>query len=399
MAINKVVNKSTKSHGAMRNVIEYVLQIQKIGDGYVDITGPYSPDTITWDNVYRAFLDEKKLWNKDNGRMYAHNIISFHEDEKITPAECLEIGREFVGKFFPNHQSLIGIHQDKNHLHIHIVTNSVSFIDGLKLHQSQHELDLQKEFTNQICHKRGLTITEKGKHFDGSEIEPGEIIAWSKDKYNLLKNEGNKSYVADCAIAYLEVMENCRSKDSFISQMKEKGWTVHWSDTRKHITFENENGEKVRDSNLSKTFKLNIGKEDLKAEFKRQDENRIAKDTASDIELKRYYDEVEAAVSGRTNNPATINSDSNIENRAEHENSDDFEIKRRETTAFIRQLNLKERAAEEKRDDSIAERANRDAEQRRQNLEAEQRAREAERRIEAERAAYKRRSRDYDFAR
>lgn len=39
MAINKVVNKSTKSHGAMRNVIDYVLRDDKIKEGYALIIG------------------------------------------------------------------------------------------------------------------------------------------------------------------------------------------------------------------------------------------------------------------------------------------------------------------------------------------------------------------------
>ena len=59
MAINKVVNKSTKTHGAMRNVISYVLRDDKVREGYVDITGPYEPEKIDWDNVYQAFLREK----------------------------------------------------------------------------------------------------------------------------------------------------------------------------------------------------------------------------------------------------------------------------------------------------------------------------------------------------
>lgn len=59
MAINKVINKSTKSHGAMRNVIQYVLQEKKVIDGYADIIGPYEPDRITYDDVYQAFLEEK----------------------------------------------------------------------------------------------------------------------------------------------------------------------------------------------------------------------------------------------------------------------------------------------------------------------------------------------------
>ena len=46
MAVNKVVNKQSKSHGAMRNVIEYVLRDDKIKEGFVDITGPYTPEKI-----------------------------------------------------------------------------------------------------------------------------------------------------------------------------------------------------------------------------------------------------------------------------------------------------------------------------------------------------------------
>ena len=30
-----------------------------------------------------------------------------------------------------------------------------------------------KQLTNQMCRERGLTVAEKGKHFDGSQIEKG----------------------------------------------------------------------------------------------------------------------------------------------------------------------------------------------------------------------------------
>ena len=69
MAINKTINKSTKSHGAMRNCIEYVLREDKTNRGLVYVTGPFSVDEITYDSVYQSFLEEKKLWGKDSGRM------------------------------------------------------------------------------------------------------------------------------------------------------------------------------------------------------------------------------------------------------------------------------------------------------------------------------------------
>ena len=275
MAINKTINKSTKTHAAMRNCIEYVLKEQKIIDGHVYMTGP-APEKITWDTVYQSFLEEKKLWNKDIGRMYNHNIISFHKDENITPEQALEFGKEFTNKWFPAHQTLISVHQDKEHVHIHLVTNTVSYVDGKKLHNSKEDLQHMKNFTNDMCKNRGLAIAEKGKHFDGTEIEQGEIIAWSKDKYHLFANEGKKSFVIDCAIAVLESREQCCSKDEFIEKMEERGWHTIWTDNKKHITFENENGEKVRDSNLEKSFSMEVNKEVLLREFERQNDIRLA---------------------------------------------------------------------------------------------------------------------------
>ena len=293
MAINKVVNSSSKSHGAMSNVIAYVLRSDKVTEGFVDVTGPYGPNDINKDGVYRSFLIEKKQWGKDSGRMYSHNIISFHKDEKITAAQCLEIGRKFVGKFFDGFQSLIGIHQDKDHLHCHIVTNTVSYIDGHKLHQTKHDLEKQKAYTNDLCRERGLSVAEKGRHFDGSRIEEGEITAWSKDKYNLLANDSKKSYVAECAISILEAVPESASREEFIKKMAEKGWTVKWSDTRKHIVYQDKDGHKIRDSNVEKTFAMPAGKEALTLEFERKAEQR--KEEAR--ELEQYYADVEAAIS------------------------------------------------------------------------------------------------------
>ena len=366
MAINKVINKSTKSHGAMKNVIQYVLQEKKVIEEYADIIGPYEPDRITYDDVYQAFLMEKKIWKKDSGRMYAHNIISFHRDEKVTPKECMEIGRRFCDQFFSGHQSLIAVHQDRDHLHIHIVTNTVSYIDGRKLHQSRADLEKQKVFTNQLCVERGLSVAEKGKHFDGTKIEEGEIRGWNKDKYHLLVNEAKKSFVADCAIAIVETLQDCTSREAFIAGMTQRGWNVTWTAKKKHITFTNGNGDKVRDTNISKTFSMNIDKENLIHEFERQNERRLAGGRSDRVReedgFEQYYREVESAVEGIDhaesvrNDPATGAGD---------------------PAAFIRKLDDEEKAAR-------AERDARRTERRRQSAARESDAREAEQRTEEE---------------
>ena len=96
MAVNKTINKRTNTHGAMRNCIEYVLRQDKTGELLTYVTGPYCHDEINYDLVYRTFLEEKKMWNKDSGRMYAHNVISWHKDEQITLEQAASL--ELVAK-------------------------------------------------------------------------------------------------------------------------------------------------------------------------------------------------------------------------------------------------------------------------------------------------------------
>ena len=301
MAVNKTINKRTNTHGAMRNCIEYVLRQDKTSELITYVTGPYCHNEINYDLVYRTFLEEKKMWNKDTGRMYAHNIISWHKDEQITPEQAFEFGKEFAENWFSGFQTLVAVHKDKNHIHCHLVTNSVSYEDGRKLHNTRKDLERMKQLTNQMCRERGLTVAEKGKHFDGSQIEKGEVIAWSKDKYNLFRQQVKDSFVADCAMAVLKALENCISKEKFIEKMKQFGWNVNWTEKRKHITFQNQEGKKVRDSNLFKTFHLDISKEGLENEFngnRKKARDSANRDSRSDEELAGYYRQVEAACEG-----------------------------------------------------------------------------------------------------
>lgn len=74
----------------------------------------------------------------------------------------------------------MAVHKDKDHIHCHLVTNSVSYEDGRKLHNTRKDLECMKQLTNQMCRERELTVAEKGKHFDGSRIEKGKSLHGAK---------------------------------------------------------------------------------------------------------------------------------------------------------------------------------------------------------------------------
>ena len=299
----------------MKNCINYVMQESKILGRYIAVTGPFMCPEITVENVYHTFLDEKKLFDKDSKRMYMHSVISFHKDEKITEEEALEFGIQMAQEdpFYKDYQNLVAVHQDRSYLHVHFVTNSVSYIDGHKEHHSSNEVKKLMERTNKKCASQGLHVTEKGKHFDGTPIDEYDISANRRNKYQLLVNNSESSYLVQCLKAVDKNKEIATSKEEFCELMKQNGWTVHWKDSRKNITFENEDGKKVRDSNLSKTFNVQINKEILNGKFEGNRENarELKRDEEWErekAELFKYYDELEAELA-KTDSGAARTSD------------------------------------------------------------------------------------------
>lgn len=267
----------------------------------------------------------KKLYGKTGGRQYKHYVQSFHKDEKITPEQAHKIACKLAEKEFKGYEVLIATHIDKDHLHSHLIINSVNFETGEKFNQSDEWLDKFKASSDYICKKHNLTITQKGKTFEGAKRE--DMTAHSKDKYNLLEKAGNgkvKSYVYDTALAVMDSKEKAISRDDFILRMESKGYKTIWEEGKKHITFENNEGKKVRASNLEKTFHVPFGKESLIDEFKRNARSQTER-TAGDIrEQRERITELRAVTDSRKIESAI---DRNAERKAIH-NSEQYFVDR-----------------------------------------------------------------------
>lgn len=73
----------------------------------------------------RQILETKRAVGKEGGVQYYHLIQSFQPGE-VTPELALEIAREFAEEHLPGYQTVIGVHVDKEHIHAHILFNSVN---------------------------------------------------------------------------------------------------------------------------------------------------------------------------------------------------------------------------------------------------------------------------------
>ena len=270
MAIIKAVN----SHSNIKHIINYVTKKEKtIGK---KLCSAYNCNI---DTAAKEMQTTKELYNKTKGRTYLHFVQSFPPDENITAQQANQLAKEFVEQcpLFSDFEVIYCTHVDKEHIHTHFIVNSVSFVDGRKFQMSKNDLKNLKILNNKLCLEHGFSICEIGKKKSDSMT----LIAYDTNKYQFLKKaqQGKvKSFVQDASIAVYDAMQQSASKEEFISAMNQKGYTVDWQDNHKYIVFINSEGKKVRNSNLQKTYNLNVGKEELLALFK---ENSLQKEHPS----------------------------------------------------------------------------------------------------------------------
>ena len=197
----------------------------------------------------------KDHFRKTGGTQFYHFVQSFSADDGLTPQEVNAIGLEFVQRQFPDFEVVIATHVDTGHLHNHFVVNSVSCVNGHKLHQSPNDLLAHRKVNDEICLAHGLHVLDECElRTKKKRMKPGEYQAGLR----------RDSWKLDLIQAINEALEYADDRESFIENMEVEGYEVSWFPNRKHITFTCPNGRKCRDSSLHDETFL---KENLEALF------------------------------------------------------------------------------------------------------------------------------------
>jgi len=263
------VIKSIHSNASIKTAVQYVERSGKTDAAL--ITGiSCSPDSAA-----AEMMVTKKIWGKTEGRSYDHYVQSFAPEEKVSPEEAHSIAVEWAQREFPGFEVLVATHTDTKHLHSHIIVNSVSYIDGHKIHTSSHWLEEAKQASDEICLRHGLTVTRKGYDFDGFRRQAPTI--WSKDEYHLLQRARRgevSSYVYDIACEIKDARRRAHSREEYIELLAAAGILVQWTDSRRAITYTDAGGHKIRSSRLEKITGIKQSKETLMEEFSHRKQHR-----------------------------------------------------------------------------------------------------------------------------
>lgn len=109
---------------------------------------------------YLLDIDDECKDKLENNIQGFHIIQSF-KGKELSPEKSNQIGKELAEELWGDkYQVLICTHVNKENVHNHIVPNSVSFIDGLKYHNSNSEIAIMKDTSDRLCYKYELSVVE-----------------------------------------------------------------------------------------------------------------------------------------------------------------------------------------------------------------------------------------------
>lgn len=168
----------------------------------------------TVETAYAEMQTTKRRWDKCGGILGYHIIHSFAPGE-VTPQEAHAVGVEFARRLLgERYEAVVATHLDREHLHCHIVFNSVSLVDG-----SKYRSDFKSYFgtlrgtSNTVSRERGLSVIEpehEGRHY----------TEWDAEKHSRPTVRGMVRADVDAALL------RARSFSDFLIRLRAQGYEV-----------------------------------------------------------------------------------------------------------------------------------------------------------------------------
>ena len=159
MAITKILNikesegRNPASH--LKNALEYIQNPDKTEECVLVGGINCLPDT-----AFEQMEETKNIFHKTGKRQGYHVIISFSPEEKVTAEQAMYVLEHFAKDVLgDDYEVVYAVHTDREHMHGHLIWNSVSMTTGKKYNspKSSWKNHLQP-ITNKYCDELGLSI-------------------------------------------------------------------------------------------------------------------------------------------------------------------------------------------------------------------------------------------------
>ena len=223
MAISKLLHmkdcKGSFKGKHLKASLEYVMNPEKTQDGRLVGSINCRPET-----AFSEMMATKRKFEKTDKRQGYHFILSFKEDE-ADPDTAFQVTKRFVEEYLgKEYEAVYVVHDNTEHVHSHIVFNSVSYLTGKKYRYEKGDWAREiQPLTNRLCKEYGLSILELE---EGSEKKERRLE--KKEAYREWNEYRDGKFVWSTMIR--RDVDACILQaddfDSFLELLSDKGYEI-----------------------------------------------------------------------------------------------------------------------------------------------------------------------------
>ena len=179
MAITKILNiqesedRNPASH--LKNALEYIQNPDKTEECILVGGINCLPDT-----AFEQMEETKNIFHKTGKRQGYHVIISILPEEKVTAEQAMYVLEHFAKDVLgDDYEAVYAVHTDREHMHGHLIWNSVSMTTGKKYNSPKGNWKNHLQpITNKYCDELGLSIMPAEYSRNPKNISRGK---WEKE--------------------------------------------------------------------------------------------------------------------------------------------------------------------------------------------------------------------------
>ena len=159
MAITKILNIMESEDGNpashLKNALEYIQNPDKTEECVLVGGINCLPDT-----AFEQMEETKNIFHKTGKRQGYHVIISFSPEEKVSAEQAMYVLEHFAKDVLgDDYEAVYAVHTDREHMHGHLIWNSVSMTTGKKYNSPKGNWKNHLQpITNKYCDELGFSI-------------------------------------------------------------------------------------------------------------------------------------------------------------------------------------------------------------------------------------------------
>ena len=215
--------KSVCIHTTVERSLRYILNPDKTEDTVLtsslncttNARDAYLQMKTVYDHFARDSFDSPPPLTGKGTVKAIHYVMSFADNENVTPELAHKIAKAFVRKNFSDEvQAVIATHVDASHVHNHVIINSYS-LSGKKYYANRSSLRQTRETTNGVCRAFGV---KPALNFENN----GRSVSY----YEWEQNKKGTSWKEQIRQEIDKLIPSVNSLDELLQVLEKRGYEI-----------------------------------------------------------------------------------------------------------------------------------------------------------------------------